>query len=206
MGVHRTALLVVDVQNDFCPGGALAVQEGDEIVPVLNRYVERFLRAGLPIFVSRDWHPEKSSHFRELGGAWPVHCVAETDGAAFHPDLRIPDSAIVLSKGTRPDEDAYSAFQARDEEGVTLSDRLRQHGCRQICVGGLASDYCVRATVLDAAKEGFDAILLIDAVRGVELKPGDSNRAAEDMLASGARISTLASIDRELKPAVRQGD
>ena len=192
-----TALLLTDVQNDFCAGGTLSVPGADEIVPVLNRYVERFSLAGLPIYACRDWHPPNTSHFKEFGGAWPAHCVAETDGARFHPDLHIPDSAIVMSKGTRPDEDAYSAFQARDKEGVSLSDSLRELGVRRIFVGGLATDYCVRATVLDAAEEGYRAVLLIDAVRGVEKAPGDSSRAVEEMVSSGAGTITFAAIDTE---------
>jgi nicotinamidase/pyrazinamidase len=200
-----SALLLTDIQNDFCAGGTLSVPGADEIVPVLNRYVERFLLAGLPIYACRDWHPPNTTHFKEFGGAWPAHCVAETNGARFHPDLRLPDSAIVVSKGTRPDEDAYSAFQARDEAGVLLSDSLRKLGARRIFVGGLATDYCVQATVLDAVEEGYCVVLLADAVRGVEMAPGDSKRAVKKMVSRGARTITLAAIDTELSRVKQQG-
>ncbi len=203
MEEQLSALLLTDVQNDFCDGGTLPVPGADEIVPVLNQYVERFLLAGLPIYACRDWHPPDTTHFEKSGGAWPEHCVAETKGAEFHPDLHVPDSAVVVSKGTLPDEDAYSAFQARDKAGVLLSESLRKLGVRQIFVGGLATDYCVQATVLDAVGEGYRVILLTDAVRGVEMEPGDSKRAVEKMISSGARTITLVAVDIELARATQ---
>jgi nicotinamidase/pyrazinamidase len=191
----KAALLVVDVQNDFCPGGALGIAKGDTIIPTLNEYIRRFAAAGLPVYATRDWHPEKTTHFRPWGGPWPPHCVAGTSGAEFHPDLILGASTIVVSKGIRPDEDAYSAFQAQDEVGTPLPDALRRSGVEEIYIGGLATDYCVKTTVLDALKQGFRAAFLEDAVRGVDIHPGDSDHATEEMLLAGARAVSLTTID-----------
>lgn len=189
-----TALLIVDVQNDFCPGGALPVPEGDQVVPVLNRAIERFQRAGALIIASRDWHPEKSTHFAAYGGQWPVHCVQNTEGAVFHPDLRLPDDAIIVSKGMGENEDAYSAFDARTEEGTPLEDLLRAKGVQRLVVGGLATDYCVRASVLGALERGFEVLVLQDAVRGVDVQPGDSEKAIAEMQSKGAKLVTLEEV------------
>lgn len=182
-----TALLIVDVQNDFLPGGALAVPKGDEVVPVLNGYIERAQRAGMPVFASRDWHPERHCSFKAQGGPWPPHCVAGTPGAAFAPGLRLPADAVVISKATREEPDAYSAFS-----GTGLADALRRRGVRRLLVGGLATDYCVLNTVRDALAEGFEVRLLTDAIRPVDVQPGDGARAEEEMRARGARPMTLA--------------
>jgi nicotinamidase/pyrazinamidase len=184
------ALLIVDVQNDFCPGGALGVQNGDRIVPILNRYIERFVQAGMPIFVTRDWHPPRTSHFNTAGGVWPPHCIQGSKGAEFHPDLRISNEAIILSKGTAVDEDSYSAFAAADTRGVPLQDLLRQRGIERIYVGGLATDYCVKETVLEGLMQGFEVVLLQDAVCGVNLQPKDSARAIDAMVKAGVTIAS----------------
>jgi nicotinamidase/pyrazinamidase len=196
MGIdaRRDALVVVDVQNDFCPGGSLAVPEGDRVVPVLNRYMGRFAEAGAPIFVSRDWHPSKTKHFQAYGGVWPPHCVQGTAGAAFHAQLGLPREAVVVSKGMDPEQDAYSAFQAEDERGTPFTSALESRGVRRLFVGGLATDYCVKATVLDARRQGLDVVVLADAVRAVDVNPGDGERAMEEMRAAGARVTTLADI------------
>ncbi len=183
----RDALVIVDVQNDFCPGGALPVARGDEVVPVLNRYAERFARRGAAVFATRDWHPERTRHFQAFGGVWPPHCVQGTPGAAFHPDLRLPPGTVVASKGMDPEQDAYSGFQARTPEGLGFAAALGARGVRRLFVGGLATDYCVKATVLDALKEGFEVVLLEDAVRAVDVTPGDGERALQEMRAAGAR-------------------
>lgn len=188
------ALVVVDVQNDFCPGGALGVPEGDQVVPVLNAYMARFAEAGLPIYVSRDWHPEVTTHFEAHGGPWPPHCVQGTPGAEFHPDLELPDDAIVVTKGEDPEEDAYSAFHASTDEGESFGERLRRDGVTRLFVGGLATDYCVRASALDARTAGLDVVLLVDASRGVDVEPGDSERAIEEMRAAGVELATLETI------------
>ncbi len=182
------ALLIVDVQNDFCPGGALAVAEGDRVVPVLNEWIERLSRQNAPIYASRDWHPVATTHFEEYGGPWPQHCVAGSPGAAFHPDLRLPPHAVVITKGNESGADGYSAFEGRTGAGTSLADDLRARGIRHLYVGGLATDYCVRASVLDARRLGFDVTVIADAVRGVEASSGDSARALDEMRAAGAAI------------------
>lgn len=182
----KDALILVDVQNDFCPGGALAVQNGDDVVPVLNRYIKQFLSAALPIFATRDWHPEKTRHFKDYGGVWPVHCVQGTHGAEFHPDLAITKEIVIVSTGMASDEDGYSGFQGRDNAGTVLATLLRDRGVGRIFVGGLATDYCVKHTVLDGIRHGFQAVLIADAVRGVNLNPQDSERAVQEMSAAGA--------------------
>jgi nicotinamidase/pyrazinamidase len=185
----KAALIVVDVQNDFCPGGALAVKDGDRVVPVLNRCIDRFVKAGSPIFATRDWHPVKTSHFNTAGGPWPPHCIQGSKGAEFHPELNLPTDAVVVSAGMGPDEDGYSGFLGISDSGIRLVDLLRQRGVERIFVGGLATDYCVKHTVLDGLKEGFKVVLLTDAVRGVNLQPGDSERAIAEMRHAGAEIA-----------------
>jgi nicotinamidase/pyrazinamidase len=185
----KDALIVVDVQNDFCPGGALAVKDGDQVVAVLNRYIDRFARAGLPIFATRDWHPEKTSHFNTAGGPWPPHCVQGSEGAQFHPDLKLPPETVIVSAGMGSDEDGYSGFLGRDESGAKLAELLRQRGIERIFVGGLATDYCVKHTVLDGLNQGFRVVVLTDSVRGVNLQPDDSERAIEEMRRAGAEIA-----------------
>ena len=180
------ALVIVDVQNDFCPGGALPVKGGDKVVPVLNRYVESFRKSGLPIFATRDWHPQRTTHFNTFGGKWPPHCVQGSAGANFHPDLKLSNDVVIVSKGMGSDEDSYSGFDGRNTEGVKLADLLRQQGVKRIFVGGLATDYCVKHTVLDGLKEGFAVVLLEDAIRGVDLNPGDSERAIVEMVRARA--------------------
>jgi nicotinamidase/pyrazinamidase len=182
----KDALIIVDVQNDFCPGGALAVSGGDEVVPVLNRVIERFTEAGLPIFATRDWHPEKTNHFKIYGGIWPVHCVQGTRGAEFHAGLELGKDIVVVSAGMVPDEDGYSGFQARDPSGAGLAELLQRKGVERIVVGGLATDYCVKHTVLDGLKEGFKVLLLADAIRAVNLKPHDGELAIAEMVRAGA--------------------
>lgn len=194
---EKAALLIVDVQNDFCPGGALAVSEGHLVVPVLNAYMARFAEAGLPIYASRDWHPPQTTHFQQFGGAWPPHCVQGTPGAEFHRDLRLPDDAVILTKGSGAEEDAYSAFQARTPEGASLAERLRADGVTHLYVGGLATDYCVRASALDARQHGLAVTLLIDASRGVDVHPGDSERAIAEMRAAGVTTGTLDTVHPE---------
>jgi nicotinamidase/pyrazinamidase len=176
------ALIVVDVQNDFCPGGSLAVPHGDEVIGPLNKLIEEFLSRGEPVFKTRDWHPARTKHFAAYGGTWPVHCVQDTKGAEFHPDL-IDDIHIrVISKGLG-DEDSYSGF-----DGTDLALQLRRLGVEEVWVGGLATDYCVKNTVLDALKEGFRVKALADAMRPVDVNPGDGARALDEMHSSGAQL------------------
>ena len=176
------ALLIVDVQRDFCPGGALAVPDGDAVVPVLNQWIDAARIAGAAVFASREWHPPNHVSFQEQGGPWPSHCVAETPGVAFHPDLALPESATVIDKGTDSGHEAYSAF-----EGTELAEQLRAAGIERLWVGGLALDYCVRASVLDARRiAGLPVHLILSATRAVEVQPGDGSRALDDMRSAGA--------------------
>src|SRR5215203_2419630 len=178
----KQALIVVDVQNDFCPGGTLAVRDGDEVVEPLNREIEEFLERGEPVYKSRDWHPAKTKHFADYGGTWPVHCVQNTTGAEFHPALRDDPRIKVISKGLG-DKDCYSAFDETD-----LASQLRQQNVEEVVVGGLATDYCVKNTVLDALKNGFKVKALKNVMRAVNLHPGDGDQAITEMRAAGAEI------------------
>jgi nicotinamidase/pyrazinamidase len=187
--VAKTALLVVDVQNDFCPGGALPVANGDAVVGPLNARISEMTAAGAPVYASRDWHPPATTHFAAFGGRWPIHCVANTHGAAFHPALQLPADAVVITKGNASGRDGYSAFEGLTTAGTTLADELRSREVTHLVVGGLATDYCVRASVLDARRLGFDVTVLRDAIRGVEVNDGDSARALEEMSAAGARVA-----------------
>lgn len=180
------ALLLVDVQRDFLPAGALAVPEGDRVVPVLNRYLDACRRRGVPIFASRDWHPADHCSFHAQGGIWPPHCVAGTDGAAFAPDLALGDDVVVISKATTSGRDAYSAF-----DGTDLADGLRALGVKRLLIGGLATDYCVLETVRGAIDAGFEVLLLEDAVRAVDVEPGEGDAAIAEMHRRGARGLTL---------------
>jgi len=195
---RRAALLVVDVQLDFCPGGSLAVADGDAVVPVLNRYLALFRERGATVFASRDWHPALSAHFREYGGIWPVHCVQGSTGALFHPGLRLPEGTIVISKGVTRWDEGYSALQGVTENGTPLPMLLRRMATDRLYLGGLATDYCVKESVLEGLREGFAVTLLADAIRAVELNPGDGERATLEMLEAGATLATLETIADQL--------
>lgn len=175
------ALIVVDVQNDFLPGGSLSVPRGNEVVPVLNAAIAEFERQGLPIYATRDWHPADHCSFQARGGPWPPHCVAGTPGAAFAPELQLPRARRIVSKATIADRDAYSGFA--DTE---LDRLLREGGVRRVVVGGLATDYCVLNTVRDARRAGYDVVLLTNAIRAVDVHPGDGDQAIAEMRALGA--------------------
>ncbi|MDH4230221.1 MAG: isochorismatase family protein [Nitrospirota bacterium] len=180
------ALLIVDVQNDFLPGGALAVPDGDAVIRPLNRYISMFLSRLRPVLATRDWHPEGHSSFTTRGGQWPPHCLAATPGAAFAEGLELPDRATIISKATRQEQDAYSGFG-----GTNLAAILREFGVRRLFVGGLATDYCVLNTVRDALTEDFAVCLLADAVRAVNLKPTDGDAALAEMESLGAVLVRL---------------
>jgi nicotinamidase/pyrazinamidase len=184
-----TALIVTDIQIDFCPGGALPVPEGDAVIPVLNAYQEKVQAAGGVLVFTRDWHPANHSSFKKNGGIWPVHCVQNTPGAAFHPDLKFPTAAVLVSKATHPEKEAYSSF-----EGTELNWYLQRLQVKTLLVGGLATDYCVKNTVLDGLKLGFSVYFLEDASRGVDMQPGDSDRAIQEMLRAGARKMVLSEL------------
>ena len=176
-----SALIIVDVQNDFLPGGALPVPDGDKVIEPLNRYIEVFRGRGLPVIATRDWHPENHISFKSRGGPWPPHCVRNTWGAEFARDLKLPPDVIVISKAFEEDKEAYSVF-----EGTNLDEVLRRMGVRRLFIGGLATDYCVKSTVLDALRLGYQVMLLLDAIKGVDVNPGDSERAIREMVEGGA--------------------
>lgn len=189
------ALLVVDVQNDFLPGGALGIAGGDAVVPPLNRLLAAWRARGLPVYLTRDWHPRGHCSFAAQGGPWPVHCVAGSSGAEFSPRLeRAPDDDVV-SKATRVDRDAYSAL-----DGTQLADELVRTGVRRIFIGGLATDYCVRATGLDARAANFDVVVLSDAVCAVDVHPDDGRRALSELAAAGAVLATTDEVLAGLGP------
>ncbi len=183
-GVHLQAgdaLILVDVQLDFLPGGSLAVPHGDEVVPALNRYIAVFRGLTFPIVATRDWHPPDHCSFRAQGGPWPPHCVAGSAGAHFATLLDLPCEVHIVSKATSRDRDAYSGF-----EGTGLDDWLRRAGASRVFVGGLATDYCVLNTVRDALRFGYATFLLLDAVRAVDVAAGDGARAIDEMRRLGA--------------------
>lgn len=176
-------LVLVDVQKDFLPGGALAVPGGDEVIAPLNRCIGEFERHRLPIFATRDWHPGNHCSFRAQGGPWPPHCIAGSQGAQFPAQLQLVPDVHIVSKATRADADAYSGLQ-----GTDLAQQLRDVGCTRLFIGGLATDYCVRATALDALAAGFEVVVLSDAIRAVDMQPGDGQRALEEITARGAHV------------------
>jgi nicotinamidase/pyrazinamidase len=179
------ALIVVDVQRDFCPGGSLAVNHGDRVVPKLNKVIEAFQRAKLPIFFTRDWHPPDHSSFKSRGGTWPPHCVRGTTGAKFHPDLEVPPGSVIISKATDSRFEAYSGFQ-----GTDLEKQLRDRHVDEVFLGGLATDYCVKESSLDALRAGFGVNVLRDCVKGVNLRRNDSALAMRAVEERGARLVT----------------
>lgn len=183
------ALLLIDMQNDFVSGGALAVPHGDEVVPVLNRYIQIFELRALPIFATRDWHPQNHCSFQTQGGPWPIHCVVGSYGADFVPSLQLPKSAVIISKPSAPDLETFTAF------GKTNFDaQLRSANIGRLFVGGLATDYCVLHTALDALEHGFEVFLLKDAVRAVNVHRDDGEKAEKELVSAGARPITIEQI------------
>jgi len=190
------ALLVIDIQYDFLPGGSLGVPEGNQVLAPINDAMARFAARGLPVYASRDWHPENHCSFAARGGPWPPHCVAETRGAAFSDALALPADTVIISKADTADVDAYSAFN-----GTALADHLRGHGITRVFVCGLATDYCVLNTALDARKDGFETVILPEAMRAVNVQPGDGERAIAQMREAGATTATLAELEQEAAAA-----
>lgn len=176
------ALIIVDLQNDFLPGGSLGVPQGDEVVAPIQQLIDLYQTHGLPIVASRDWHPEGHCSFTAQGGPWPIHCVAGSHGAAFSAALPLEQVATIVSKATTVEKDAYSAFN-----GTDLAEQLRARGVQRVAVCGLATDYCVLNTARDALENGFATLLVIDAIRAVDVHPGDGARAIATMEAAGAQ-------------------
>ncbi len=177
--MDKTCLLIVDVQNDFCPGGALAVPDGDRVVPAINRILSKFDL----VIATRDMHPVKTVHFEK----WPPHCVAGTSGAAFHPDLDVSKIDLTVEKGTSNADDGYSGFEATN---IDLAAELRNRGVKKLIICGLATDYCVKATALDAVKYGFHTTVLTDCIRAVNVHPDDGEKALAEMATSGVHLTT----------------
>jgi nicotinamidase/pyrazinamidase len=173
------ALLIVDVQNDFCPGGALGIEQGDKVIPVINQIINHFDL----VVASKDWHPDKTIHFNK----WPVHCVKNTRGAEFHPDLKTSNINQVFYKGTRNVDDGYSAFEATN---INLEEFFREKGVDDIYIVGLATDYCVKETAIEASKKGFNIYVVTDAIEAVNVHPGDSVKALEEVKNTGGILIT----------------
>lgn len=178
------AIILVDIQNDFCPAGALAVSGGDSIVNPSNKLIQKFVSENLPVVFTRDWHPADHSSFTDNGGIWPSHCVAGTPGADFHPDLLLPESALIFSKAVTAERDAYSGF-----EGTTLDAELKTAGVDELVICGLATDYCVKNTALDAVNLGYRVELAADCIRAVDVNPGDGDAAIDEMRKAGIIIT-----------------
>jgi len=183
-------LSVTDMQNDFLPGGALGVPEGDKIIPYVNRAIALFKKNNLPIFFTRDWHPPDHCSFKDQGGPWPPHCVQNTSGADFSSELNIPEGSTIISKGSEKNSEQYSTLGGRDADGNTESSLMKKLGIRRIFIAGLATDYCVLNSVKDALAEGYEVYVLTDAIRAVDVNPGDGERALEEMIRAGAKTIT----------------
>ncbi|HEX8184588.1 MAG TPA: bifunctional nicotinamidase/pyrazinamidase [Blastocatellia bacterium] len=191
------ALVMVDIQNDFCPGGALAVAEGDQVVEVVNRLMPMF-----PLVIStQDWHPANHISFKERGGPWPPHCVEGTRGAELHPAINTEPVNYYFRKASSPGRDAYSEFEGVNEDGRALDETLKRHDVKKLYVAGLATDYCVLATVLDGLKNGYEVYAVTDAMRAVNVNPDDGRKALEEMASKGARLVTSEEILKGSEPA-----
>lgn len=193
--MSKRALIVVDMQNDFCPGGTLAVPEGNKIIDEINWIIGSFNYNSEPVFASRDWHPQDHCSFKEQSGPWPKHCVQSTKGAEFHPDPKLPKNYILISKGTEQNEDSYSAFGGKDLGKTSLLDILRKMKVREVWILGLALDYCVKATALDAQKHGFDVTVVKNACAAVNINPDDGEKAIEEMKQARIIIADFAVVD-----------
>jgi nicotinamidase/pyrazinamidase len=197
IGLKDSALILVDIENDFCPGGALAVAEGDQIVEPVNRLMPHF-----PLVIStQDWHPANHVSFKAQGGPWPPHCVQGTRGAELHPALETQTIAHYLRKASSPDKDDYSEFEGKDEQGRSLDQVLKGHNVKRIFAVGLATDYCVLATVLDGLKLGYDVVAITDSMRAVNVEPEDGAKALRQMSEAGASLMTSDDILESGKPA-----
>jgi len=190
LNMKKTALFIIDVQNDFCENGALAVPDGSLVVPVCNRLIQMAAERGCPVLASRDWHPANHCSFKDFGGPWPMHCVAGQEGAEFHPDLQLPVDVMVFNKGTNANAEAYSAF-----DGTQAASVLHDAGIERLIICGLATDYCVKASVLDALQAGFDVLVVKDGCRAVNVNPDDGEKAFAEMEAAGASILPLNKVE-----------
>ena len=183
------ALLVIDIQNDFLPGGSLSVPEGDQVIPVLNDYIDQFIKRQLPVFATRDWHPSNHCSFIQQGGPWPEHCIAGSKGAEFSADLNLSTSTHIISTGIDVEQEGYSGF-----ENPALKLQLDNAGAKRLFIGGLATEYCVLNTVLDALNYHYKVLLLIDAIRAIDVRQQDGGNAINEMIQKGAMPITLGMI------------
>ncbi len=183
------ALLVIDIQNDFLPGGSLAVPEGDQVIPVLNDYIDQFIKRQLPVFATRDWHPSNHCSFIQQGGPWPEHCIAGSKGAEFSADLHLSTSTHIISTGIDVEQEGYSGF-----ENPALKLQLDNAGANRLFIGGLATDYCVLNTVREALNYHYEVLLLTDAIRAVNVQQQDGENAINEMIQQGAKPITLSMI------------
>jgi nicotinamidase/pyrazinamidase len=183
------ALVVIDVQNDFLSGGSLAVSEGDQVIPVLNGYIEQFISRHLPVLATRDWHPPNHCSFIQQGGPWPAHCVVDSKGAEFASALHLPAAVKVFSKATEADQENYSDFA-----NPAFKEQLDEMAIRRLFIGGLATEYCVLNTVRDALSHHYQVFLLIDAIRAINVRPQDGEKAITEMIQKGAKLITLSMI------------
>jgi len=192
------ALSVTDMQNDFLPEGALGVPDGDKIIPYVNSAIALFKKDNRPIFFTRDWHPPDHCSFKDQGGPWPPHCVQNTAGAKFSSELNIPEGSTIISKGSEKNSEQYSTLGGRDAYGITENALMKKLGIRRLFVAGLATDYCVLNSVKDALGEGYEVYVLTDAIRAVDVNPGDGEKALEEMIQAGAKTMTTEGI-RQIK-------
>ena len=183
----QDCLLITDLQNDFCPGGALAVKGGDQIVEAINRIQKRFSL----VVTTQDWHPEDHSSFKDQGGPWPSHCVRDTWGASLHPRLDTSKVAFNVRKAKFQDRDAYSVFQE-----TILEEELKKRKVKRVFIVGLTTDYCVKETALDALHCGFETIVLTDCIRAVNMDPHDGERALEEIRKAGAILATRSDLEK----------
>ncbi len=187
------ALLLVDVQKDFLPGGALAVPNADKILHFLNAYIKIFSNKGLKIYMTRDWHPEDHCSFKDYGGLWPKHCIQESEGAKFAEELKLPPDVVIISKATDKNKDAYSGF-----DDTELDNILKKDNIKRLFIGGLATDYCVKATVLDALSLGYKVFLLLDGIKAVNVNPQDEEKALLEMKEKGAIFIDISSLSDDI--------
>ncbi|MBI3650037.1 MAG: bifunctional nicotinamidase/pyrazinamidase [Acidobacteria bacterium] len=198
---QQSALILVDIQNDFCPGGALAVNDGDAVVEVVNRLMRLF-----PVVVATlDWHPFNHCSFRQYGGMWPPHCVQHSNGAALHRALQQTRIDDYFRKAYTPADDSYSGFDGRNEAGDSLHPYLQKKGIEKVFIAGLATDYCVKVTALAALQNGYEVVVIGDAIRAVEVQEGDGERAIGEVLKRGAQVIHSDELLRQARAASTTG-
>ena len=181
--MNETALIIVDVQNDFCDNGSLPVPNAEQIIPGINKIIEYFHSSFLPVYATRDWLPIDHCSFKSNGGLWPMHCVQQTKGSQIHPELLIDNRVTIIDKGADKDKEAYSGF-----DGTDFSQELRKKNISKVIITGLATDYCINWTTIGALNNGFSATVISDLIRGIDLKPGDCKNAINEMSKSGAKF------------------